>query len=1250
MKSTDTPGTKLRPPKISFSRRSHRKIPLVAVLVVPFALQILTAVGLTGYLSYRNGQQIVNNLASQLAAEVGNRIEQNLVRDLRTPAEMTRNAAAMQMGLLPNRDQLSLQRFFEQQLKLIDSVKMIAIADERQKLFAVEKRRDDSFAVRVDEQGGEDVLNRNLTSSLIEPIQPSVDTFNDHEPPAAVSWYTAAKLAQKPLWRLAEGLTPAGKPMLTAVNMQPLYDRTNGFQGVLASSVLLANLGSALKDVKIAQTGRAFIVEPNGLLVANSNGDRPFRKAAHSERLAAADSGTQTPRRSYERLRAIKSHDILTEQTALAVVDQFGGFDRIQAMQQFSFEVDRQRYFVHIEPLGRDQDLDWLAVVVVPEGDFIEAIDSNHRLTLLLCAGALTMAVVVGWLTASWIARPILRLSQASRALALGEWHYPVETDSQIAELEVLAHSFNQMTVHLQQSFDQVKTALQESEAKFTKVFRASPDAITITTLPERNYLDVNARFVEFTGYAREEVLGQNALSLNLTVNPEQVTRFEYFLNTQHCVRDLEIDYRNKQGQLGTVLVSSEVIELEGQTRLLCIYRDITLRKQLELALQQSEAKLNDVLNSAIASITSLRIFPDGTWHYDYWSKGCEMVFGYTPDAFMADQTLWLSRVPPEDLERVCVVNPKQLQEQHTLVTQYRFWHKDGTLRWISGYVTSRWDATLNAWVATAVDVDVSTAMRIEAERTQAESALREAQRVAHIGSWECDAIAQTTWWSDELFRIHGLDLNQPLPSPIDTLQFIHPDDRAVFKSLAEQAIAEGKAFKGDLRIVRPDGSIRFVEVRGMPLFDEQGIYVRMVGTTLDITERKQAEEAFRESEQRFRNAFDTTAVGMCLTALDGRFLQVNAALCQMLGYTEAELLSLTFAALTHPDDLNTTLEYAQKLRSGEISYYHLEKRYKHKEGHTIWCLLSVSLVRDREQQPLYFVAQMQDTTEQQAALRERQRAEASRQAANVALSQRVAELSTLNHITQTVASLTALPTALTTAAALMTDRFKAREADISLLNKQRTALQIIANHHVDPAAPSLVGKTFLIAEDYIGKQLLERRESVVLTITETFPGTEYSRRLMEARNIHCIMTVGMWMRGEAIGAITVATEEWGRVFTPDEVKLAETIAGQIASAVQNAYLFEALQRAKETAEAANIAKSHLLADISHELQIPLHSILERVQALPQESAQTQQDYLESIHYNSEYLLQLINNLSSIATIESAPKHTSLEPRVHERD
>jgi len=137
-----------------------------------------------------------------------------------------------------------------------------------------------------------------------------------------------------------------------------------------------------------------------------------------------------------------------------------------------------------------------------------------------------------------------------------------------------------------------------------------------------------------------------------------------------------------------------------------------------------------------------------------------------------------------------------------------------------------------------------------------------------------------------------------------------------------------------------------------------------VVWVARDISDRKGMEAELRESEDCFRKAFNYAASGMALVALDGYFLKANRYLCEMVGYSEAELLAKNCPEITHPSDLEAEREYSRKLLNGEIRYYHLEKRYIHKQGHSIWILLSVSLVRDSQGNPLYSLAQMQDITE----------------------------------------------------------------------------------------------------------------------------------------------------------------------------------------------------------------------------------------------------------------------------------------------
>ena len=131
-----------------------------------------------------------------------------------------------------------------------------------------------------------------------------------------------------------------------------------------------------------------------------------------------------------------------------------------------------------------------------------------------------------------------------------------------------------------------------------------------------------------------------------------------------------------------------------------------------------------------------------------------------------------------------------------------------------------------------------------------------------------------------------------------------------------------------------------------------------------DIAQLKQVEEQLLDSGQDlFRLAFDDAAIGMALVAPDGKWLKVNRALCEIVGYSQTDLLGTTFQEITHPDDLETDLGYVGKMLAGEIRTYQMEKRYFHSSGHIVWILLSVSLVRDKNQQPLYFISQIQDIT-----------------------------------------------------------------------------------------------------------------------------------------------------------------------------------------------------------------------------------------------------------------------------------------------
>ncbi|MBD0305794.1 MAG: PAS domain S-box protein [Nitrospiraceae bacterium] len=190
---------------------------------------------------------------------------------------------------------------------------------------------------------------------------------------------------------------------------------------------------------------------------------------------------------------------------------------------------------------------------------------------------------------------------------------------------------------------------------------------------------------------------------------------------------------------------------------------------------------------------------------------------------------------------------------------------------------------------------------------------------------------------------------------------------------LAKAAGTDGPVLTQDLYHTA-DGALRTADAAVTAIRGADGRVEFFIMQATDVTDRKRAEETLRDSEERFRGTFDQAAVGIAQIAPDGRWLRVNRALCEIVGYSESELLHKTFQEITHPDDLDRDLAYAHKLLAGELSTYSIEKRYIRKDGGIVWINLTVSLIRDASARPKYFIAVVENITERKRiaeALRE---------------------------------------------------------------------------------------------------------------------------------------------------------------------------------------------------------------------------------------------------------------------------------------
>ncbi|MGE5655980.1 MAG: PAS domain S-box protein [Actinomycetota bacterium] len=238
-------------------------------------------------------------------------------------------------------------------------------------------------------------------------------------------------------------------------------------------------------------------------------------------------------------------------------------------------------------------------------------------------------------------------------------------------------------------------------------------DAV-ISTHPNGIIETWNHRAEELFGYTATEAIGQSIALIYET--PEELTDRVILPLLVQGRHEVEVACRHKNGHLIYVnLRLSVIFDEQGKIlRLLGVSHDITAHKQLELALQTSEAKLSQILNNANAAIISIKLFADRTWQYDFCSAGCETVFGYTPAEMMSG--IWWSRILPEDRESVLVPAQEAVFAGRSVprLVEYRFQHKDGSLRWISGKLSSSWDAQNNCWGVIAVEADITDRKQIE--------------------------------------------------------------------------------------------------------------------------------------------------------------------------------------------------------------------------------------------------------------------------------------------------------------------------------------------------------------------------------------------------------------------------------------------------------------------------------------------------------------------------------------------------------
>ncbi|WP_445627538.1 PAS domain-containing protein [Nostoc sp. DSM 114167] len=570
-----------------------RTVPLQTVLIVPFVLQTLVTVGLVGYFSFKNRQEAINDLASQLRRELTNRIEGKLQTYTEIPHNINRlNASTFAQGKI---DPSAVKGEFPlwQQIQIYPMVSDIYCGDRKGSLLGVRRSPADRSIELRSSNGATDrklygySLDRNGQRGQL--ISQGNKAFDARVRP----WYKAAVTAGEPIWSGIYADFASQLPTITAST--PVYSTADrSLLGVCATDVFLPNeMSRFLASLQIGKTGIAFIVERSGRLVATSTAEAIMSSEANSTQLLA-----------------IKSHNPTVRATAAYLRDHFGDLQQIQSAEQLDFNLDGKRQLVQVMPFQDIRGLNWLIITVLPESDFMAQINQDIHATILLCVVTLLLGMIICILTARWITEPIVNVSQSAKALTRGEWKQTLEIERS-GDLGELARSFNQMAQQLQIAFAKMQSlnqTLAQSETRLQKILESVPVGIVVMDATGRPY------------YANQKAIQLLGKSVLPSVTPEQIAEVYqlYVAGTDRLYPTEQLMIRRAlNGEQGSV----DDIEIHQGNRIIPIeswgtpifdesgnilyaiaaFQDITERKQAEKLL----AEYNRTLEQQVAQRTT---------------------------------------------------------------------------------------------------------------------------------------------------------------------------------------------------------------------------------------------------------------------------------------------------------------------------------------------------------------------------------------------------------------------------------------------------------------------------------------------------------------------------------------------------------------------------------------------------------------------------------------------------------------------